>query len=131
METRQNNPKMAVLWQNHPPKGKFSEFYKGSIEHTDRLFCPNFMPICPVIEKNEFSSLYSLQKRAPFRRHFCGTGRQNFKTRFEFGLHMPVKFYPDPLRFAGSYSRKADFEQLHISIRCHTHECHRKWHFSI
>jgi len=27
METRQNDPKMAVLGHNHPVKGKFSEFF--------------------------------------------------------------------------------------------------------
>ena len=29
-----------------------------------------------------------------------GPGRQNFCIRFDIGLHMPVKFYLDPLRFA-------------------------------
>jgi len=32
--------------------------------------------------------------------------RQNFITRFEFGLHMPVKLYPDSLRFAGVIREK-------------------------
>jgi len=30
-----------------------------------------------------------------------GPGRKNFNTRSDFGLHTPVKFYLDPLRFAG------------------------------
>jgi len=39
--------------------------------------------------------------------------------RFDFGLHTPVKFYPDPLRFAGVVREKADFEQsnrLHAKV---------------
>jgi len=60
---------------------------------------------CPSVPlQRNASSLYPLQKTptlfTAILRHF-GPGHQNFSTRLEFGLHTPVKFYTDPLRFAG------------------------------
>jgi len=59
------------------------------------------MPVFPVTKKCEFivpitknPTIFTAILR-PF-----GPGCQNFCMRFEFGLHMPVKFYLDPLRFA-------------------------------
>jgi len=57
------------------------------------------MPICPVTKENKFTVAIT-------KNTHLGQGRQNFNTRFEFGLHMPVKFYPDPLRFAGVIHEK-------------------------
>jgi len=55
------------------------------------------MPICPVTKKWDFtfSPIFILR---PF-----GEGRANFNTwdLTSAYMYMPVKFYPDPLRFSG------------------------------
>ena len=89
-----------------------------SIEHTDWRFFPHFMQICVPSQRNA-TSLYPLQNHAPFfaaiLRSF-GAGRQNSKNlAYEFGLHVFVQFYPDPLRFAGVIS-KTPILSKHIGL---------------
>jgi len=56
METDQNDPKMAVWGQNHTFKENLenSSIKVQYMTPTD-VFCPNFMPICPVTKKCEFT----------------------------------------------------------------------------
>ena len=70
------------------------------------------MPICPVTKKCKF--IGHSKKLPPSTAIFrpFGPGRQNFNTRFYVGLHKPVKFYPDALRFAGVIREK------HIKLSC-------------
>jgi len=62
------------------------------------------MPIFAVTKKCEFINFIVPVTKNPtvFTAilHPFGPGRQNLCMRFEFGLHMPVEFYLDPLRFA-------------------------------
>jgi len=37
--------------------------------------------------------------------------------RFEYGLHIPVKFYPDPLQFAGVIREKPILSK-YITLSC-------------
>ena len=66
------------------------------------------MPICPNTMKSEFIVPVTETPHlvAAVLRPF-DPGRQNFNTRFEFGLYTPLKFYPDPLRFAGVIRKKS------------------------
>jgi len=65
--------------------------------------------------------LYPLQEKmhifAAILRSF-GLRRQNFNTRFEVGQHMPVKFYPEPLRFAGVICEKLILSKIIGLLRC-------------
>ena len=56
-----------------------------------------------------------------------GPRRQNFNTSFQFGLHTPVKFYPDPLTFAAVIREKPILANayyavmhLHVSVQLGT-----------
>jgi len=78
------------------------------------------MPICPNTMKSEFivpvtetPHLVAVVLR-PF-----DPWRQNFNTRFEFGLYTPLKFYPDPLRFAGVIRKKSILSKY--ILRCHAY----------
>jgi len=88
------------------------------------IFCQNFMPICPVTKKCEFTVLYLLKKHAPFHHHFvplCPRAPRFCHVRFEFGLHAPVKFYPDPLRFVGIICEKPITSKYILC--CHAWQC--------
>ena len=65
-------------------------------------------------------SLYPLQKNptvfTAILRRF-GPGRRNFYMRFEFGLHMPVKFYLDPLGSPELFAKKTILSKL-LGLRC-------------
>ena len=78
------------------------------------------MLICPVFtKKNKFT--VPVTKHRPFRCHFAPLWPRASKfshVRFEFGLHMDVKFYLDPLRFAGVIRKNPIFEQIHITLAC-------------
>ena len=93
-----------------PLREKFSEFfYQGSIEDTDWRFFPNFMPICPVTKKCEFI-VHVTKRLPPFRRIMRPFGRRavaKVLTReiWVRPIHMPVKFYSDPLRFARVFAK--------------------------
>jgi len=56
METHQNNPKIAVLWQNHPLRENFqNSSIKAQQMTLIYAFCQNFMSICPITKKCEFN----------------------------------------------------------------------------
>jgi len=84
-------------------QGKFSRFhYQGSIQAPTDIFCWNFMLICPVTKKCDFTE--PVRETSSF---FCCHSAPLWprvpkfqQVRSEFRLHMTVKFYPDPLRFA-------------------------------
>jgi len=64
------------------------------------------MPICPVTKKCDFI-VFLTKNTHILRRHFASiwpTAPIVQHVKFVFGLHTPVKFYPDPLRFVGVIS---------------------------
>jgi len=96
-------PKMAVCGKITPLRVNFHYSsikvqYRTTIDVFPRISCWSV-----PLQRNG-NSLYPLQITptllTAILRHF-GPGRKNFNTRSDFGLHTPVKFYPDLLRFAG------------------------------
>jgi len=66
------------------------------------------MPICPVTKKYKFTVPVTKNMHL-LRRNFAPLWPRVPKfwyVRFEFGLHRPVNFYQDPLRFAGVIREK-------------------------
>jgi len=67
------------------------------------------MPICPTTKKYNFI-LFLTEKTPTFLSailHPFGPECPSCKhVRFEFNLHITVKLYPDPLRFAGVIPKK-------------------------
>jgi len=56
-----------------------------------------------------------------FRRHFAPLWPRapTFQhVRFEFGLRTPMKFYPDPLRFAGVIREKPILSEYNVALSC-------------
>jgi len=119
---------MAVLLKNHSLKGKFSTFfYQGSIEPpTDILKFFAQISCWSVQLQRNASSLYPLQKHAPFAAllHPFGPGCQDFN-KWDLSL-MPVKFYLDPLTFTGVIREKPILSK-YIS-RCHAYAWHAVMH---
>jgi len=80
------------------------------------------MVICPVTKKNNF--IVPATKNTPLFAtilHPFGTECQNFNTRFEFSLHMPVKFYLDALRFARDIYEKPFLSKYYYAARTIRH----------
>jgi len=83
------------------------------------MFLPEFL--ADLSHYKEMRVHCTCYKKIPtlFHRHFAplGPGCQNFNTRFQFGLHTPLKFYLDPLRFAGVICEKPIFSKCILSCR--------------
>ena len=76
------------------------------------------MPICPVTKKCEF--IVTKKTLTLFHRLFCTTLAQDVKILTQdlsSAYIMPVKFYPDPLRFAGVIRKKLILSKY--ILRCH------------
>jgi len=76
------------------------------------------MPICPVTKKCEF--IVTKKTLTLFHRLFCAALAQDAKILtqdFSLAYIMPVKFYPDPLRFARVIRKKLILRKY--IFRCH------------
>jgi len=79
---------------------------------------PNFMPICAVTKKCEFIGPVGKKLASP---SFYAPLTQGAKVRFEFGLHTPVKFYPDSLRYVGVIREQPILSKYILCSCCHAY----------
>jgi len=86
--------------------------------HRLTFYCPNFMPICPVTKKNNF--VVPVTKTLTFFTailHLFGPGCLNFVTReILVRLTCMCKILSGSVKVCQSYSRKANFQQIHITL---------------
>ena len=102
-EISQNNPKMAIFWQNHYLKEKISKFfYWGSIEHTDWRYLPEFhADVSSYKEKRVYCTRY--KKTPTFLPPFCACFTRGTKILTREIWVWPTyacKIYLDLLRLA-------------------------------
>ena len=121
--------KIAILRENFQ-----NSFIKVQYIRQRLTIFPNFMPIYPVTKKWEFI-LYPLQKKLPpFSTPFCAPLAQGVKILTREIWVRPTYvcvILSGSVMVCRSYSRKADFEQIHTLSRTHETETCRVYRTDI
>jgi len=115
MKNRQSNPKTAVWCKI---KGQILRILQLRFNRGQRLtFCLNFMPICPLTKKCEFT-VHVTKKLTPFSPLFCALWPRAPKFSHEIWVRptYACKILSGSVKVCRSYLRKANFEQIHITL---------------